>query len=118
MSFKQQLDQIRLTATGKAKDNANIKRKEWHVSAAMKRATKIYQQELMKGKGGKSAEKILELIKKQFDGLGPSAQSRIRRYVNEYLLEEWTADDEGKLQRLKCSEIDLVDTAVGGNRNR
>ena len=28
-------------------------------------------------------------------------------------IEEWTADDEGKLQRLKCSEIDLADTAVG-----
>jgi len=27
--------------------------------------------------------------------------------------EEWTADDEGKLQRLKCADIDLGDTAVG-----
>ena len=28
-------------------------------------------------------------------------------------LEEWTADDEGKLQRMKCADIDLEDTAVG-----
>jgi hypothetical protein len=27
--------------------------------------------------------------------------------------EEWTADDEGKLQRLKSSEINLADTALG-----
>ena len=28
-------------------------------------------------------------------------------------IEDWTADDEGKLQRLKCDEIDLADSAVG-----
>jgi len=28
-------------------------------------------------------------------------------------VEEWTADDEGKLQVLKCSEVDLADTALG-----
>ena len=79
------LDSIRLTATAKAKDTANKKRKARHVSAALKRATKIYQQESMKGREGRSAEKISELVKKQFDGVGPSARS-IRRYVNEYLL--------------------------------
>ena len=31
-------------------------------------------------------------------------------------IEEWTADDEGKLQRLKCSEIDVADTAVEGQQ--
>jgi hypothetical protein len=28
-------------------------------------------------------------------------------------VEEWTAEDEGKLQRLKCAEVELADTALG-----
>ncbi len=28
-------------------------------------------------------------------------------------VDEWTAEDEGKLQRLKCAEVDLEDTALG-----
>jgi len=28
-------------------------------------------------------------------------------------IEDWTADNEGKLQRLKCADIDLEDTALG-----
>ena len=29
------------------------------------------------------------------------------------VVEEWTAEDEGKLQQLKSSEVDLADTALG-----
>ena len=82
---KPKLDAIRLTATGKAKDDANKKCLQRHVSAAMKKATKIYHEERKKGKGGKSAEAISMMVKKHHDGVGPSARS-IRRYVNEFSL--------------------------------
>lgn len=82
---KPKLDVTRLTATGKAKEVANIKRLKRHTSEAMKRATKMYYEENGRGKAGKSAEQISALIKKQFDGVGPSARS-ITRYVNEYSL--------------------------------
>ncbi len=43
--------------------------------------------------------------------------SKLTERYNPHLLpastEEWTADDEGKLQRLKSSEINLADTALG-----
>ena len=50
------------------------------------------------------------------EALPPHFQFLTERY-NPHLLpastEEWTADDEGKLQRLKSSEINLADTALG-----
>ena len=55
------------------------------MSAAVKRATKLYYEEAKKGEDSKSAKKISEEIKKQFDGVGPSAHT-ITRYVNEYSL--------------------------------
>lgn len=60
-----------------------------HKANAFKRATKLYHDELQKSgdhlKEKKSAEKIAEAVKLQFDGVGPSART-IRRYVNEYSL--------------------------------
>ncbi len=39
--------------------------------------------------------------------------SKLREAYKLPLIEEWTAEDEENLQRLKCSEIILEDTAFG-----
>jgi hypothetical protein len=82
---KPKLDGIRLTATGKAKDDANKKRLQRHLSAATKRATTLYYEEQKKGKDGMTATQISTMVKKAYGGVGPSARS-ITRYVNEYSL--------------------------------
>lgn len=56
---KPKLDVIWLTATGKAKEVANIKRLKRHTSEAMKRATKMYYKENGRGRRASRQNKYL-----------------------------------------------------------
>ena len=82
-----QLDQVRLTAVGKGKAVKNRKASDSHYTMALKRATRLYYEELQKPEAEerKSAYSIEKDVKQQFDGVGPSART-ITRYVNENCL--------------------------------
>ena len=104
---KPKLDAIWLTSTGKAKEVSNSKRLMRHtVGGQFGNLTVVELDTLLRwhnqysGKMTKQ-EKVFKLMATYQSNLVPAP------------IEDWTADDEGKLQRLKCNEIDLADTAVG-----
>ena len=71
-------NELRLTALSKVKSVNNKRGSGAHARAALKRATILYAAELEKAEGDspkKSADTIAEKVKKQFDGVGPSARS-------------------------------------------
>ncbi len=78
-----------MTSVAKLIGVKNIKKLKAHKREVVKRATQLYSDQLHKAEDDspktKSLEKIKKLVKKQFDGVEPSACS-MRRYVNEYLL--------------------------------
>ena len=81
------LDKLRLTSSAKGKSINNQKKRAKYESAAVKQATKMYYDELQKPEGEVklSAREIEKVVRKRFNGVGPSART-ITRYVNEYSL--------------------------------
>ncbi len=68
----------RLSSVANLKRINNTKKLKAHQKAALKRVTQLYSVQLEKAADDspkKSAEKIEEIVKKQFDGVGPSAHS-------------------------------------------
>ncbi len=75
------LDEVRLTVGATKKVVRNKKKLDKWYSASLKVATKMFHN---KGEpGGPSAKEIQQMVRKQFDGTGPSDRT-IVRYVNEY----------------------------------
>ena len=73
----------RPTAQAKQKDRCNKLKVAVHAKKAHKRATSFYASELKKPKGERlSADAVSKIVKKEYDGHGPSARS-IQRYVND-----------------------------------
>ena len=132
------LNTVRSTASAAMKKAKNKRAMKKFSDTALKAATALYHDE-QKKENGMSAKQVERMIKARFSGEGPCARS-ITRYVNEYKLvgtsplkngrvsrlvgileekgepptiEEWTADDEGRLQSLQNNTITLGDTAVG-----
>ena len=74
----------RPTAQAKQKDRCNKLKVAVHAKKAHKRATSFYASELKKPKGERlSADAVSKIVKKEYDGHGPSARS-IQRYVNDH----------------------------------
>jgi hypothetical protein len=73
----------RPTAQAKQKERCHKKNVAAHAKKAHKRATSFYASELKKPKAERlSADAISKIVKKEYDGHGPSARS-IQRYVND-----------------------------------
>ena len=73
----------RPTAQAKQKDRCHKLKVAVHAKKAHKRATSFYASELKKPKGKRlSADAISKIVKKEYDGHGPSGRS-IQRYVND-----------------------------------
>ena len=71
----------RPTAQAKQKDRCNKSKVAKHAKKAHKRATSFYASELKKPKGERlSADAVSKIVKKEYDGHGPSARS-IQRYA-------------------------------------
>jgi hypothetical protein len=76
------LDEVRMTVGATTKVVCNKKKLDKWYSTPLKMATKMYHN---KGEpGGPSAKETQQMVRKRFDGTGPSDQTIIR-YVNEYI---------------------------------
>ena len=74
----------RPTAQAKQKERCHKLKIAAHAKKAHKRATSFYASELKKPKAQRfSADAISKIVKKEYDGHGPSARS-IQRYVNDH----------------------------------